>query len=131
MSNLSDHEEFIVQPRLREWAREYFADLPIRGSARKMNISASRLIDLLRHNDRQIGEEVVRKLAWFARLPEHELFEMAELLPRTPDLTSDTRFLVWVYERLDDQGQTDLVKFAEHLRDRHMQKHPLRPNSGR
>ena len=121
------NDEVIIQPRLREWARDFFADKGTRPAARAIGVSASRINDLLKHNDKYIGEDVLRKIAWWARIPEHEIFEMGELLPRTPDLTSDTRFIIWVYEQLDDTAREDMLKFAEHLRDRSIKSHPLRP----
>lgn len=114
----------IIQPKLREWARRELAGYKYREIARKANISASRVVDLLVHDDRRIGHDVCEKLARFTRTPVHNVFEMAELLPRTPEQSSAVRYLAYIYENLDERAKKDLIAFAEHLRDRHKQDLP-------
>lgn len=116
--------DIVLQPKLREWAREKLGHLPRRQTAKKMGVSTSRLSDLLGRDDKKIGPIVCEAIAHFTRTPVHIVFEMAELLPRTPEDSSATRYLKYIYGQLDENGKKDLISFAEHLRDRHRQSLP-------
>ena len=116
----------MIQPRLREWAREELPKLGIsqREMAKRMKISPSRITDLMAHDDRRIGWEVCEALAKMTRTPVHNVLEMADLIPSGPPETAATRFLAYIYNQLDERGKKDLVAFAEHLRDRNEMRLP-------
>jgi hypothetical protein len=67
--------------------------------------------------DYHLGFKACRAMANLFGTPIITVLELAELVPKSPPESQDTRLLTEIYYRLSEQDRRELVNFAEYLRD--------------
>jgi len=108
-----------MQDELKQWLANYLKrkGWSLRELAERADTTHSSLSRI--NTDReQVGIRILNKLAAATGTPIVNLLEMAELIPKSPEDTRDTRLLKQIYYDLDENGRKELIKYATYLQDR-------------
>lgn len=106
------------QEKLAEWLTEQikrtgwsYREIGDRGGLPHSSVAAV-------FEDRRVGLRIVSGLARAFGVPVVNLLELAELIPKSPPESRDTRLLTNIYYGLEDTERAELIRYAEYLRDR-------------
>lgn len=107
-----------VQPLLKEWAakQQERRGWTYREMAEMSGLSHS-TIALFFKPDAHVSFAACQAMANLFGTSATTVFELAELIPKSPPDTHDTRLLTDIYYRLSEEDRRELVNYAEYLRD--------------
>lgn len=108
-----------VQPGVKEWAakqKERYG-WSYREMAAKSGLAHS-TVSLFFQPDSHVSFEACQRMAAIFGTPMLTVFELAELIPKSPPDTQATRLLTEIYYKLGEQDRGELVNYAEYLRDK-------------